>query len=238
MELFAHRGASAYAPQNTIPSFRKALEMGARGIELDVQLTSDAVPVVIHDFFLDKTTDMKGFIHSKSWKDIQRADAGSWFSPEFTGTKIPALEEVLELVPSDVVLNIEIKSLSFLKDNAAEIVTALLAQGGKRELLLSSFNHKILKKIQDISIDYPLGILTGSDMINFTSYIEGSGLKPYSLHPEASYLSAEYVEEAHKKGWKVLCYTINTPEQAALVESIGTDGVFSDYPDLLLNKNQ
>jgi glycerophosphoryl diester phosphodiesterase len=233
MEVFAHRGASAYAPQNTMPSFKKALELGTKGIELDVQLTSDGIPIVIHDFYLDKTTDKSGFINQKSWKEIKEADAGSWFSPEFSNTGIPSLEEVLAIVPSEVTLNIEIKSLSFLEENTAAIVYELLAQGQKRELIISSFNHRVLKKYQDLDADVPLGILSGSDMIDFPSYVERSGLKPYSLHPEASYLSAGYVDDAHKHGWKVMCYTINTVEQAALVNSIGADGFFSDYPDLL-----
>ena len=233
MKVFAHRGASAYAPQNTMPSFKKALEIGAKGIELDVQLSSDGVPVVIHDFFMDRTTDRSGFIHTKSWKEIQEADAGAWFSPEFSGTRIPALEEVLALVPPEVTLNMEIKSLSFLEQDIARIVTDLLAQETKRELIISSFNHKILKKVQDISPALPLGILSGSDMIDFPFYIEHSGLKPFSLHPEASYISSGYVEEAHKHGWKVMCFTINTAEQANMVESIGADGIFSDFPDIL-----
>lgn len=233
MEVFAHRGASAYAPQNTMPSFKKALELGARGIELDVQLTSDGIPVVIHDFYLDKVTDKSGFIHQKSWKEIKEADAGSWFSPEFSNTGIPTLEEVLSIIPSHVTVNIEIKALSFLEENTAEVVYKILAQERKRDLLISSFNHSILKQYQDLDADVPLGILSGSDMIDFPSYVDHSGLKPYSVHPQASYLSAGYVDDAHKHGWKVFCYTINTVEQAALIDSIGVDGFFSDYPDLL-----
>ncbi|MDC7232649.1 MAG: glycerophosphodiester phosphodiesterase family protein [Spirochaetales bacterium] len=233
MVVFAHRGASAYAPQNTIPAFRKALEMGAEGIELDVQLSADGVPVVIHDFVLDKTTDANGFIHRTGWKELQSADAGAWFSREYLGTPVPSLEEVLGLVPGSVTLNIEIKSLSFLEEKTAEIVNDLLKQDRERKVIISSFNHRILKQYQELSPHTPLGILTGSDMIDFPAYVEHSGIKPYSVHPEASYLSEAYVNEARGRGWKVMCYTINSAEQAGLVQQIGADGIFSDYPDLL-----
>ncbi len=233
MRVFAHRGASAYAPQNTIPAFRKALELGAAGIELDVQLTSDGVPVVIHDFVLDSTTDMSGFIHTTSWKELQKADAGVKFGPDFKGTGIPSLEEVLALIPPAVCLNVEIKSLSFVEEDTPGTVSALLNQAGERELLVSSFNHRSLKRFQELSPEIPVGILSGSDMVDFVSYIERSGLKPFSLHPEASYLSPAYVNEAHARGWKIYSYTINTKEQAGLAAQLGIDGVFSDYPDLL-----
>ncbi len=233
MRVFAHRGASAYAPQNTMPAFRKALELGATGVELDVQLTSDGVPVVIHDFVLDTTTDQTGFIHTARWKDLQRADAGVKYGEDFKGTPIPALEEVLALIPSDVCLNVEIKSLSFVDEDTAGTVSKLLNQAGDRDLLVSSFNHRSLKRFQELSPEIPVGILCGDDLIDFSGYVERSGLKPYSLHPEASYLSPAYVEEAHKKGWKVFSYTINTKEQAGLASQLGIDGVFSDYPDLL-----
>jgi len=233
MRLFAHRGASAYAPQNTLPSFRKALEMKAEAIELDVQLTKDGVPVVIHDFVLNKTTDLTGFVHQTTWMEIRKADAGGWFSREFSGTLIPSLEEVLALVPPGVCLNVEIKSLSSLKEPAARAVADLLIQEKGRNLIVSSFNHPVLKEYQSLMPEGRIGILTGSDLIDFPSYVETSGLKPFSLHPEASYLTKEYVETAHSRGWEVITYTINTREQGRILEEMGVDGIFSDYPDLL-----
>jgi len=233
MKVFAHRGAKAYAPQNTLPAFKKALEMKAEYIELDVQLTSDGVPVIIHDFTLDKTTDLKGFVHRTSWKEIRKADAGGWFSKEYSGTPVPSLEEVLALIPPEVCLNVEIKAISFLKEPVVDVVTDLLRREKGRNLLVSSFNHPLLLEFQKRMPEVPLGILTGSDLIGFPSYVEATGLKPFSLHPEASYLTREYIEEAHKRGWEVLTYTINSSLQAQMLDEMGVDGIFSDYPDLL-----
>ncbi|MDA3956837.1 glycerophosphodiester phosphodiesterase family protein [Oceanispirochaeta sp.] len=233
MRVFAHRGASAYAPQNTLPSFKKALELKASGIELDVQLSSDGVPVVIHDFFLDRTSDASGFIHSLTWQEIRKADAGLWFGPEFKGTPVPSLEEVLALIPRDVTLNLEIKSISSLEEPVARIVSDLLNQEKERDLIVSSFNHPILKEYQSLDPDVKIGILTGSDFIGFPAYVEASGLRPFSIHPQATYLSAETIREYHERGWQVLTYTVNSLEQAGMVQNLGADGIFSDYPDLL-----
>jgi len=233
MKVFAHRGASAYAPQNTLPSFSRALELNAPGIELDVQLTSDGVPVVIHDFTLEKTTDLKGFVHRTSWKELRQGDAGLWFSREFRGTAVPSLEEVLAFVPPEVCLNVEIKSISSLNEPVARIVAELLSQEKERNLIVSSFNHPILKEFQTLAPEIPIGILTGNDLIGFFSYVDQAGLKPFSLHPEASYITQEYMREAHERDWEVLTYTINSRSQALMMEQLGVDGVFSDFPDLL-----
>ena len=232
MTLFAHRGASAYAPENTLPSFRKALEMGACAIELDVQLSADGTLVVIHDFFLDKTTDASGMVRGLSWKEIRKLDAGSWFSREFRGTRIPSLEEVMEIIPGEICLNIELKSISMFQEQTAQRVMELLEQDKGRNVILSSFNHKSLIEVRQHDPRIKIGILTGSDMINFTEYVKSSGLNPYSLHPEASYLTKEYVDTAHTEGWKVMCYTINSREAAGMVGQCGVDGFFSDYPEL------
>jgi len=233
MILFAHRGASAYAPENTLPSFRKALEMGARAVELDVQLTSDGVPVVIHDFMLNKTTDGSGMVRDYTWKEIRRLDAGVRFGQEFRNVTIPSLEEVLALIPRDVCLNIEIKAVSLFREPVAAKVLTMTEQEPDRNLVFSSFNHVCLKELKDRNPDLRIGLLSGSHMIDYPAYVETTGLKPYSLNPEASYLTPELIREAHGRGWKVFTYTVNTPAQARLIADLGTDGIFSDYPDLL-----
>ena len=233
MLVFAHRGASAFAPENTLPAFKKALEMGSTAIELDVHLSSDGIPVVIHDFYLDKTTDGTGLVRSQRWKDLSRLDAGRKF-PRIPDCRIPSLEEVLSLIPPEITLNIELKSISLFKENTAETVLKMLKQEkSPRQVVISSFNHRCLHDARIRDKEIRLGILSATDMINFEEYTESTGLAPWSLHPEASYLTNEYVETAHRKGWKVYCWTVNTKEAAALVGSTGADGFFSDDPGLL-----
>ncbi len=233
MLVIAHRGASAFAPENTIPAFKKALEMGASSIELDVHLSADGIPVVIHDFFLDKTTDGTGLVRSMNWQDLRRLDAGRSF-PALPVCRIPSLEEVLALIPPEITLNIELKSISLFRENTADRVLNMLEQEkSSRQVVISSFNHRCLQEVRERDKEIRLGILTASDMINFTDYTESTGLNPWSLHPEASYLTKEYVDRAHQMGWKVFCWTVNTKEAAALVGSTGADGFFSDNPGLL-----
>ena len=234
MLLFAHRGAPAYAPENTLPSFRKALELGARAVELDVQLTSDGVPVVIHDFYLSKTTNGSGLVHDTSWRDIRKLDAAYRFGKDFSDVLVPSLEEVLEVLPPEVMLNIELKSISLFREDTARRVLELLEREKRnREVVFSSFNHLCLKDLREQAPSARIGILTASHLLDFVSYIKSTGLNPWSLHPEASYLTEEYAALAHKEGWKVFCWTVNTPGAAGLAARCGADGFFSDYPDLL-----
>ncbi len=233
MLIFAHRGASAYAPENTLPAFRKALDMGARAIELDVQLSSDGVPVVIHDFFLNKTTDGSGMVRDLNWKTLRTLDAGRCFSRDFQGTRIPSLEEVLDVVPEDVILNIELKTISLFRERTAAAVLDLLDQeSGKRQVVISSFNHSSLRDVRDRDQKIRIGLLTASHMLNFSEYVKSTGLAPWSLHPEVSYLTPDYVETAHREGWKVYCWTVNSPQVAGMVNAAGADGFFSDDPGL------
>ena len=112
MEIIAHRGAFGYAPENTISAFKLAVKMGAKAIEIDVQMTKDREIVVYHDYFLGRTINGKGLIMNKTLSELKKLDAGLWFSDKYKGKKIPTLEEVLKAVPEDVELHIEIKKLN------------------------------------------------------------------------------------------------------------------------------
>ena len=109
MKVFAHRGASGYAPENTIVAIKKAIEMKADGIEIDIQLTKDGKIVVMHDWKVDRTTTGRGYVYELDYDYIKTLDAGQWFSKDFIGETVPTLEEVLDILPKDMMLNIEIK---------------------------------------------------------------------------------------------------------------------------------
>jgi len=109
--VFAHRGAKRVAPENTLPAFEAAIRLGADGVELDVQYSSDGKLVVFHDLDLDKTSNGKGRLTSRTFDDLRKLDAGSYFGPQFHGTRIPTLDEVLDLAKGKLLVNIELKSL-------------------------------------------------------------------------------------------------------------------------------
>lgn len=126
---FAHRGASAVCPENTMAAFRKGLELGATGIETDVQMTKDGGLVLIHDETLNRTTSGSGYVKDKTLAEILEVDAGSWFSPEFKGEKLPLLEDLLDLLQGrDTVLNIEFKNGTFFYPGMEEKVIAAVRE--------------------------------------------------------------------------------------------------------------
>src|SRR5688572_26981849 len=139
-QIFAHRGARRVAPENTVPAFAAALDMGADGIELDVHRTTDGRLVVIHDFFVDKTTNGQGEVAQMAYDDIARLDAGSHFAPFFAGTPVPTLAEVLDLVGNRCHINIEIKSLNLYGSDASDGVAAMIRfRNLYEQVIVSSF---------------------------------------------------------------------------------------------------
>ena len=133
--LWAHRGASTHNPENTMAAFKAALKDGADGLEMDIQLSRDEVPVIIHDQTLERTTNGKGPIKAKTWRQLQYLDAGQWFSEEFKKERIPCLEDILSEFGTGIKLNLEIKAFE-----AGRIVSELLKHRQKKHIILSSFD--------------------------------------------------------------------------------------------------
>src|SRR3989338_6345931 len=140
--VFAHRGANRLAPENTLGAFKKAHALGANAVEFDVQLSSDLVPVVIHDDVLERTTNGQGFVADHSFAALKKLDAGLWFHPHFQGERVPSLAEVLEeIIPLGMMINIEIKPNRLSVTTLVEKVRLLLEQFHcpPEQVLLSSF---------------------------------------------------------------------------------------------------
>src|SRR6056297_1649122 len=140
--ILGHRGASGMAPENTESAFKKALQSGADGVELDVHLTKDKELVVIHDERVDRTTDGTGYVKDLTLKEIKKLDAGSYFSPQFAGERILTLEEALELARSFKLINIEIKNMIIkYKDIERELLGTIKKMNLESKVICSSFNH-------------------------------------------------------------------------------------------------
>lgn len=231
--IIGHKGTSAYAPENTLASIRKAVDMGVKCIEIDVQLTKDKEVVVIHDYTLDRTTDGKGWIKEKTLKEIKTYSAGSWFGTEFIEEKVPTLAEVVKVLPKDVWLNIEIKSIARERGNIEErILDIIKGHGILDRVIISSFDHVSLLKFRGLDQDIKIGLLIYAYWIHPWEMIEQSGIMPYSIHPAIEYLDEAFVAEGKKRGYKVFPYTVNTKDEYLYAMKLGADGVFSDYPDL------
>ena len=226
MICFAHRGLSEHAPENTMAAFQAAVKAGAKAIELDVQRTKDGQVVVMHDFYLGRTNNGQGLLKDYTYEELSRLDAGSWFSPEYTGEKLPLLEDVLRQLPADILLNIELKKLALEADSdLAESVVGLLRRY-PRPVLISSFDHYLLKEVQTIDDTLPLGLLYGSKLSDVFAYARQSGLKISAIHPSVECVSPELIERAHQLDIKVNVYTVRRREEAAMLKAYQADGIF------------
>lgn len=223
MLVFAHRGASGYAPENTLASFEKALEMGADGIELDVRLTKDGHVVVMHDPLVMRTTKRFGSIAGKTLKNLQQLDAGK-------GEKIPTLQEVLDLVHKKAQVHIELKGKG-TPTPVANIITEYIQKKkwSYSDFVVSSFHHNELREFKKLLPQVQIGALIIGCNIEFDKYIKE--FDAYSINMWSQLIKKSTVEEAHKRGFKIFAYTVNTISGASNMEKLRVDGIFTNYPD-------
>lgn len=220
-----HRGAMGYAPENTLKSIEKALELGVPWVEIDVQYI-DGHLVVIHDNRLERTTNGTGYVFDKSFSSLRTLDAGD-------GEKIPTLEEILDLMSGRAGINIELKNA-----NAAGPVVELIRQVVKQDwnveqFLVSSFIHHAIRKVKQLDSRIRIGALLGGIPIGYAAFAEA--LAAYSVNTSIEFINREFVQDAHSRGLKVFIYTVNHPDDVKRMMSLGVDGVFSDYPDRVLS---
>ena len=221
MKIFAHRGASGYAPENTLSAIKKAIEMKADGIEIDIQLTKDGKIVVIHDWKVDRTTTGRGFVYELNFGYIRSLDAGQWYTKDFIGEVVPTLEEVLDIARKHS--NIEEKMLEVLKKYPEKF----------DNIIVSSFHHDKIKKLQKLEPKLKLALLTDSEFIEIEKYLSTNGLNSYSYHPEINLISKKDIEILHKNGIKVFVWTVNKEEDLDYLVKLGVDGVITNYPDIM-----
>ena len=214
-----HRGAAGHAPENTLKSFSRAIELGCDMTELDVHLCGSGELVVIHDESVDRTTDGSGEVADLTLGELKQLNAGQ-------EEKIPSLEEVLRLLKGRIMLNIELKGLG-----TAEPVYRLVDSLGWRgeNLLITSFYWAMLNEYRMLDPEARLGPLTYDnlkDAMGFAKEVNAHCINPYHGH-----LSLDYIEEAHHNGFKVYSWTVNEPKDIQHIIDLGVDGVISDYPD-------
>lgn len=234
-QVIGHRGASAYAPENTLAAFDKALSLGCNFIEFDVMLSADGEPFVFHDDSLKRTTNGKGDIGLVDAAYLQTLDAGKWFSRQFSGEKIPHFCDILNwLTFADINANIEIKPY---KGTARQTTIAVLAHlnrhwpEAKPLPLVSSFDHEALDLCRELAPEMPLGILF--DVWDKEWLSKARDLQCFSVHINRRELNGARVKEIKDAGYKLFVYTVNSKRQATKLLKWGVDAVFSDYPDLM-----
>jgi len=238
-KIIAHRGASAYSPENTIESIHSAADMGIDWVELDVKLTKDGVPIIFHDDALERTTGAEGLVAETDYATIKELDAGSWFGESFIGAKIPTLEEAVDvLIERDLGLNLEIKPCPSREKETAEAALDLLSTiwDEHDKLLISSFSHVSLESALEMAETWHRGFLlpdhTQEDWIeNWAEMAKHLGAS--TINVNGNTVTRELVEDALDLEVPVLAYTINEPDRGRFLQSWGVDGFFSDVPDVL-----
>ncbi len=241
--VFAHRGAREQAPENTLPAFERAAELGADGIELDVQLSADRVPVVIHDFTVDATTDGTGRVSEKTFDELRQLDAGSHFSSAFAGTRIPTLDEVFEAVGQRLQINIEMKEFSLWHRTGRLALVEAVAQcierhGMASRVLISSFNPLILRDMRRVAPHIPIGYLYAPRLP--LPLARGWLAQPVigrheARHPHFSMANDTYMHWAHRNRYRVNVWTVNEVEDIVRMRNLGVDMIITDRPDVARN---
>ena len=229
IKVQAHRGASKERPENTMSAFRRALELGADGIELDVHLLCDGTIIVRHDSDLGRCESIEGNIYNYSKENIKSFSVGSWFSEEYKNEVIPYFTEVLEFLKgNELFLNVEIKPGTFFIDASVEKVLKLLEKYNMaNRCIISSFNHYMLKEIKEKFPRYKVGILYSYpykyDVIN---YCKKHGFD--AVHPYYKSIDKQFVDACHQNGILVNVWTVDAPEDLQRMKEYGVDTVISN----------
>ncbi len=230
---YAHRGASAYFPENTILSFEKALEMECTGIETDVQMTKDGVLVLIHDEMVDRTTNGQGLVKDYTYMELNKLDAGAWMGEEFIGNKVPTVEELIYLAKDkNIIINFEIKSgVVIYEDIEQKLIELIYKHKIEHKVILSSFNHYSINKCNKISKEINTGVLYMAGIYKPYNYAKTVGAN--AIHPYFLALNEEVVKEAKKHKTMVNVFTVNDEAYMKSFLDMKVDGIITDYPDKL-----
>lgn len=234
-KIFAHRGASQLAPENTMEAFHLAYEMGADGIETDVQLTKDGVPVLIHDIRVDRTTNGHGFVKDFTYDELVKLDAGSWFSKTYAGTKILSLKQFLTWIkPTSLLLNLELKNNQIDYEQLETIVYDMLRQHRLLErTVISTFSTKSIETLQTYRGQVEIAYLTSkgrADLVNYAKQIEAD-----AIHINYRLLKRALLHEATQHKLAIRVFTVNRRWHMLKCFQLGVAGLFTDIPAKAVN---
>ncbi|MDQ3680257.1 MAG: glycerophosphodiester phosphodiesterase [Actinomycetota bacterium] len=243
--VVAHRGASAYAPENTLPAIEEALRMKADFVEIDVQMTADGQLVVMHDTTLARTTNVEELFPDRApWRvadftleEIKQLDAGSWFDESFAGTEVPTLAEVLEAMRGRAGLLLEVKSPNLYPGIGEAILEVLGDRGGwvqaaarAGRLVVQSFDWEFMKSFNDLAPQIPAGLLGGppteEQLVELSEWAD-------QINPSFRRVDEQFVDLVHRVGMVTWPYTVNDPEQMRRLIELGVDGIITNNPDVL-----
>jgi glycerophosphoryl diester phosphodiesterase len=233
----AHRGAREIAPENTLAAFYAAAELGADGVEFDVQLTADGFPVVFHDRALERVTDGTGPLFEQPLAALRELDAGTHFNPAFAGERIPTLDEALDACSAHFALNIELKihkrGIGERAWLAAEVLRRIAHHGAMGRVILSSFDPLALRAVRRLSADAATGYLTPPDLPALLAWAgRVTAGRHEAEHPHYTTVDRRTIRWARARGRRVNVWTVNEADAIRRMRDLGVDMIITDRPDL------
>jgi glycerophosphoryl diester phosphodiesterase len=230
--LFAHRGASAHAPENTLPAFELALQQGDPGVHLYAKLTSAGLVILFHHPPVDLTTHGHGRVRDLSLADFRKLDAGAWYAESYRGTKVPTLDEVFEAIGKRCVINVELTNYATPRDALVEKVCALVERHALQDrILFSSFFAGNLKKAAALLPSVPRGLLALDGWKGAWARSFGFMFGDYqAMHPYITDVNAPQVSRVHQIKRRIHVWTANSVEEVTRLKNWGVDGIFTDNP--------
>jgi len=220
-----HRWAAGYEPENTLASFKKAIDLNVDMIELDVYLCKTGELVVLHDPKVDRTTNGIGYIEEKTFEEVRNLDAGK-------GEKIPTLKEVFELTNRKVKINIELKWAGTAKP-VSKLIKEYVENKWREydDFMISSFDHYELKLFNEIMPQIKIWVLMWEIPLGLAEFWEK--LNAYSVNLCNEFVNQIFVDDAHQRGFKVFIWTASDFDDIEKMKALWVDGIFSNFPDRL-----
>lgn len=240
-KIIAHRGASGYCPENTISSFKKALEIGVDLIEIDIHLSSDGKVVVIHDETIDRTTDGKGYVYDYTFEELKKLDAGIWFDSTFAETRIPSFEEVLQLCVGKCPLLIEVKKgKDYYPDIEQKAWDIIRKYNAEDWVEFQSFYDYSLEQMQTIGVSAPIYKLLLGIYPGFPIYIDHSlkagnffnknKVKVSGVNPNENFFNSAFYNRIKRENLSTYIWTVNDEKKMKKFIDNKVDGIITNYP--------
>lgn len=248
LDVIAHRGSSGIAPENTLAAVEEAIAQRANWFEIDVQRSADGQLVLMHDRDLRRTTNVEEVfperrlapVGSFTLAELQRLDAGSWFGPEFAGEPVPTLAQLLDLIGQRIGFLLEVKDPALYPGIEQQIADELRGAGGYLDaalaggrLVVQSFDHASMRRMDEVAPEIPVGLLTGSRLT--TAELQLAASYAEQVNPSFRAVDQGYVDEVHALGMTMSVYTVNTGRDMRAMLALGVDGIITDYPAVLLD---
>ncbi|OHX48081.1 glycerophosphodiester phosphodiesterase family protein [Cytobacillus pseudoceanisediminis] len=241
VDNIAHRGATGYAPENTVAGFDLAVDMKADYIEIDVQRSKDGELVVIHDTSVDRTTDGTGKVGDLTFNYLRSLDAGSWKGEQFAGEPIPTFEEILDRYHGKVGILIELKAPELYPGIEEQVADKIkernLDKPQNEKIIIQSFNFESMKTMDQLLPNVPIGVLTSNRADTTAEALQEFSAYADWFNPSYGIVTKELVNQVHSLGMQIGSWTVRSQDAADFLFEMDVDAIITDYPDYVDPRN-